>query len=221
MSWQKEKRWRRSCGNRSRGSVGLQMPSEAALRALAAARGIAYAVLFVVLWAWLSVWVRGFDSRVPFAIGESARPFGFALGIVGGVVAFACVAVFATRGRGTPAPFDAPRAFVPSGPYQFVRNPMCLGAAGVIAGAGLLWRSPAILLLAAGFLAFFHAFVLLYEEPTLRRRFGESYEQYTRSVRRWLPSRPAVLGTLGAVVALYLLALLLAPLAGGALGSFF
>jgi protein-S-isoprenylcysteine O-methyltransferase Ste14 len=197
------------------------MPSEAVLRALAAARGIAYAVLFVALWAWLAVWVRGFDSRIPFTIGENARPFGFALGVVGGFVAFACVAVFATRGRGTPAPFDAPRAFVPSGPYRFVRNPMYLGAAAVIAGAGLLWRSPGILLLAAGFLVFFHAFVLLYEEPTLRGRFGESYERYTRSVRRWMPSRLAVLGALGAVAALYLLALLLAPLAGGMLGDVF
>jgi alpha-beta hydrolase superfamily lysophospholipase len=30
-------------------------------------------------------------------------------------------------------------------------------------------------------------FVMGYEEPTLRRRFGESYERYTREVRRWLP----------------------------------
>jgi protein-S-isoprenylcysteine O-methyltransferase Ste14 len=30
-------------------------------------------------------------------------------------------------------------------------------------------------------------FVLGYEEPTLRRRFGPAYEQYVRTVGRWLP----------------------------------
>lgn len=32
--------------------------------------------------------------------------------------------------------------------------------------------------------------VLLYEQPTLRRRFGELYDRYCRSVRRWRPGRP-------------------------------
>ncbi len=30
-------------------------------------------------------------------------------------------------------------------------------------------------------------FVLLYEEPTLRRKFGADYEEYCRHVRRWIP----------------------------------
>jgi protein-S-isoprenylcysteine O-methyltransferase Ste14 len=30
-------------------------------------------------------------------------------------------------------------------------------------------------------------FVLLYEEPKLRRLFGAEYEEYCRNVRRWLP----------------------------------
>jgi protein-S-isoprenylcysteine O-methyltransferase Ste14 len=46
-----------------------------------------------------------------------------------------------------------------------------------------------------------HLEVVWYEEPALRRRFGESYEGYCRSVRRWLPGRrsgraePGVAGT--------------------------
>ena len=32
-----------------------------------------------------------------------------------------------------------------------------------------------------------HGFVLLYEEPTLRREFGPSYDAYRASVRRWWP----------------------------------
>ena len=32
-----------------------------------------------------------------------------------------------------------------------------------------------------------HLFVVLYEEPTLRRKFGESYRAYCASVPRWIP----------------------------------
>ena len=32
-----------------------------------------------------------------------------------------------------------------------------------------------------------HLFVILYEEPTLRRKFAAEYEAYSRNVRRWWP----------------------------------
>ncbi len=189
---------------------------EALPRAFAAIRGILYAVGFVALWGWLATAVRRYDSRIPFQPGDSLAPLGIALAIVGTFVAFSCVAVFATRGRGTPAPFDPPRRFVASGPYRFVRNPMYLGAAAVIAGAGLYVGSASIILLAMLFLAFFHIFVLVYEEPHLRAQFGDSYAEYTRSVSRWLP-RPAsvILGLALALGAVYLLAALFLPAANG------
>jgi protein-S-isoprenylcysteine O-methyltransferase Ste14 len=36
-----------------------------------------------------------------------------------------------------------------------------------------------------------HLFVILYEEPTLRGKFGADYEAYCRNVRRWWPSLTA------------------------------
>jgi protein-S-isoprenylcysteine O-methyltransferase Ste14 len=33
----------------------------------------------------------------------------------------------------------------------------------------------------------FHLFVVLYEERTLKRRFGASYEEYCKTVPRWIP----------------------------------
>jgi protein-S-isoprenylcysteine O-methyltransferase Ste14 len=36
------------------------------------------------------------------------------------------------------------------------------------------------------FLAF-HLFVVLYEEPALRKSFGGSYDRYRESVPRWIP----------------------------------
>jgi len=44
----------------------------------------------------------------------------------------------------------------------------------------------AVALVAAGVLAT-ALFVLLYEEPTLRKKFGADYEEYCRHVRRWVP----------------------------------
>jgi protein-S-isoprenylcysteine O-methyltransferase Ste14 len=155
-----------------------------------ALRAALYAFGFVFLWWWLAVSVRPFDARLPFTIPVWARVPGLALVLPGGLLVFWCIATFATRGRGTPAPFDPPREFVAAGPYRWVRNPMYIGAFGVLLGAGLAARSPAIVGLAFFFLLVIHLFVLLYEEPTLSRRFGEPYLRYKSSVRRWLPRFP-------------------------------
>jgi protein-S-isoprenylcysteine O-methyltransferase Ste14 len=32
-----------------------------------------------------------------------------------------------------------------------------------------------------------HFFIVLYEEPTLKRRFGAAYEDYLKRVPRWIP----------------------------------
>lgn len=98
-----------------------------------------------------------------------------------------CLWHFATTGRGTPGPWDPPRRFVGRGPYRYVRNPMYISAALVIGGEALLFVSVPLLIYLAGFFVAVHAFVLGYEEPTLRRLFGEEYESYRRAVPRWIP----------------------------------
>lgn len=110
---------------------------------------------------------------------------------LGAILVLACAGVFIIRGRGTPAIFDAPRAFVAVGPYRYVRNPMYIGGLMLLFGLGLYLGSVAILLLALLLSCLVHIFVLFYEEPTLMRHFGRSYEEYLRSVRRWIPRWPA------------------------------
>lgn len=109
--------------------------------------------------------------------------------VSGAALAVWCILSFAFLGRGTPAPFDPPRRLVVRGPYRYVRNPMYLGAALALAGAALFYQSGVLLAYAGLFLVLMHAFVVWYEEPTLHRTFGESYEAYRRQVRRWLPTR--------------------------------
>lgn len=160
-------------------------------RLFAVIRGLLYATAFVYLWWWIVTSARGLDHRVPVTFPAWSAAVGLVLAITGGAVALACVLAFGLFGRGTPAPFDAPREFVARGPYRFVRNPMYLGAAGVIAGAGLMIGSPSATGVAIVFLLLAHLFVLFYEEPALEERFGESYRRYRSSVGRWLPRRPS------------------------------
>ena len=109
---------------------------------------------------------------------------------LGACVSLWCVKDFVVRGRGTPAPFDPPTRLVLLGPYRYVRNPMYVGLFLVLIGEAMLYASFFVLLYSLFLVAAAHIFVVFYEEPTLRRKFGESYEQYLRSVPRWLPRMP-------------------------------
>lgn len=94
---------------------------------------------------------------------------------------------FAVRGKGTPLPLDPPKKLVVEGPYRIVRNPMYWGVGSVVLGEAAIFHSVALTELAAVFVVGVIVFVLLVEEPALRRNFGEEYEEYCRRVPRWLP----------------------------------
>lgn len=112
---------------------------------------------------------------------------GMAVGVGGAALALWCVIAFAFVGRGTPLPFDPPRRLVVRGPYRFVRNPMAIGVALALAGAALYYESIDLMTSTGLFVIVIHFLVVLYEEPTLRRTFGDEYEDYSRRVRRWWP----------------------------------
>jgi protein-S-isoprenylcysteine O-methyltransferase Ste14 len=94
---------------------------------------------------------------------------------------------FAVRGKGTPLPLDPPKKLVVEGPYRVVRNPMYWGVGSVMLGEAAVFHSVQLVELAAGFALGVILFVLLYEEPALRQKFGAEFEAYCRRVPRWLP----------------------------------
>ena len=108
----------------------------------------------------------------------------------GAVLYLVCVSAFAVVGRGTPGLWDAPRRLVAVGPYRWVRNPIYLAALLAVLGEAWLFLSVPLLVYAGVMAIFFHLFVTGYEERTLRRTFSESYEQYIRTVPRWIPRPP-------------------------------
>jgi protein-S-isoprenylcysteine O-methyltransferase Ste14 len=109
---------------------------------------------------------------------------------IGLAILLRCIWEFGRRGRGTPAPIDPPKELVVSGLYRYVRNPMYLGVLLILLGEALFFASRALLAYAAAWWLTVHLFVLVYEEPTLARSFGDSYARYRRAVRRWVPGRP-------------------------------
>jgi protein-S-isoprenylcysteine O-methyltransferase Ste14 len=106
-------------------------------------------------------------------------------GLAGLAVLLHCIWGFAVHGKGTLAPIDPPKVLIVHGVYRYTRNPMYLGIIVVLLSQALFFDSFQLLIYAAGVLLGFHLFVILYEEPRLRTRFGESYEGYFKSVPRW------------------------------------
>jgi protein-S-isoprenylcysteine O-methyltransferase Ste14 len=107
--------------------------------------------------------------------------------VLGAAVYFRCAWEFAVRGLGTPAPIAPTKFLVTTALHRYVRNPMYIGVASVILGAAAIFRALHLVEYAALMLLIAHLFVVFYEEPTLRRQFGGSYEKYRRSVPRWIP----------------------------------
>lgn len=146
---------------------------------------------FFAFWFWLLPGWLGF--QVEAAGGARWRWLAVVPSVLGFSVALRCVWDFGWTGHGTPAPFIPPQKLVVTGFYRYVRNPMYVGlAAGwiglwIVFGHANLAAIATVAALALGV----HSFVVFYEEPTLRGKFGEAYQDYCRHVRRWWPRMQA------------------------------
>jgi protein-S-isoprenylcysteine O-methyltransferase Ste14 len=134
---------------------------------------------------WLTGW-RVRHPQPPWA-WVPLRVAGVALLLAGVTVLVGAFVRFVAEGVGTPAPVTPTQHLVVGGLYRYVRNPMYLAVGTTIVGHALLLGQPLLLLYAAAFFVVVAAFVRSYEEPTLRRQFGEEYERYCRAVPAWWP----------------------------------
>lgn len=127
---------------------------------------------------------------VPRELGSWWLPMRIAGGALAAAGALALVhsfVRFVTEGHGTPVPIAPPKRLVVGGLYRYVRNPMYVAVEAVIVGQALLLARLDLAVYAA-FVAFIvTAFVMVYEEPELSRRFGAEYAEYRRGVGRWVP----------------------------------
>ncbi len=138
----------------------------------------------IVIVPWL---LSGWRLAEPFFGWTGTRWIGLVFVILGGPTVAQAMVRFVREGLGTPAPILPTERLVVTGPYRYVRNPMYIGVLSMIVGQALIFGSRAVLMYTLCVAAAFHVFVVLYEEPTLRRRFGAQYETYARQVHRWRP----------------------------------
>jgi len=115
------------------------------------------------------------------------RVIGVLLMALGLPVLLDSFARFAIQGLGTPAPIAPPQHLVVTGLYRYVRNPMYVAVSSLIFGQGLFFGNVSILEYGLAVWLGFHIFVLAYEEPTLRGKFGDEYKEFCAHVRRWWP----------------------------------
>jgi protein-S-isoprenylcysteine O-methyltransferase Ste14 len=77
-------------------------------------------------------------------------------------------------------------AMVQSGIYRRTRNPMYLGMLLALAGWSVWLASPAAMTVLPAFVLYLNRFQIAPEEQALAALFGAEFNQYRRSVRRWL-----------------------------------
>jgi protein-S-isoprenylcysteine O-methyltransferase Ste14 len=146
--------------------------------------------LFVVpgtLAVYLPWLIAGGLMGDPFLGLEATRWLGWLLTAAGAGVLIEAQARFVWQGFGTPAPIAPPSRLVVGGLYRYVRNPMYVAVISLTLGQALIYAEPAVFAYAAFLLAGFHAFVLVYEEPTLMQKFPDDYPAFTAAVPRWWP----------------------------------
>ena len=154
-------------------------------------RSVVVSVLFTIfggpgmVLVYLPYWITRF--RIP--AGQPLWRILIASGLilVGLIPLLDSIRRFIYQGRGTLMPAVPTEHLVVTGLYRYVRNPMYVGVLSVLIGETVLLYSTAMVEYAATVVLGFELFVRLYEEPTLRRRYGAEYLRYCEQVRRWWP----------------------------------
>ncbi len=154
---------------------------------LLALRSLLWTALLPGLFAGYIPWRFFGLAQVRLDFRDPAHVLGLLGVALGAALLAGCIWEFARSGRGTLAPVDPPRELVVRGLYRYVRNPMYLSVSAIVLSECLVTGSRALLGYWVIWFLAVNLFVIGYEEPALRRRFGASYEQYIQRVGRWVP----------------------------------
>ncbi|HYN82422.1 MAG TPA: isoprenylcysteine carboxylmethyltransferase family protein [Gemmatimonadaceae bacterium] len=127
------------------------------------------------------------DRRDPFPVmpPEYAWWIGVALIAVGVVLGVSAFVQF-LRKHTAVMPYRPTTAIIRSGPFRITRNPVYLALTLGYIGVALMMNSAWPLLLLPLVLLVMHRGVVLREERYLEQKFGDEYNSYKVSVRRWI-----------------------------------
>ena len=172
----------------TQGGRDMTPGSNASLSIWLVVRSLLWTILLPGLFAGYVPWRYFGLNRARLDLFRPTDAVGlFCIGL-GTLLLAGCVLEFARSGRGTLSPLDPPRHLVVRGLYRYVRNPMYLSVTIIVLGEVLVSQSLALAVYWAIWFLGVNFFVMGYEEPTLRRQFGASYDEYRRKVGRWIPT---------------------------------
>ena len=110
-----------------------------------------------------------------------------------GLLVFVAGLLFASAGFGrfrklgtAIRPNQPATQLVTTGVYRITRNPMYVGLVAVLAGIGLFFGSIPMLRSAGVMFVYLDRYVIVREEAYLTRTFGETYQTYCATTRRWV-----------------------------------
>tara|TARA_B100001063_G_C16599346_1_gene469862 strand:- start:231 stop:689 length:459 start_codon:yes stop_codon:yes gene_type:complete len=139
--------------------------------------------LISVILMWVTTKVAGFLSVYhPFKIQS------LTLCVLLGV-GFALLGVASFKKHKTsvhPIKTERVVSLVTSGVYQYSRNPMYVGMLLCLVGIGLYTFNPLNILFIVLFVWYMNKYQIIPEEKFLTDKFGASYTEYMKTVRRWL-----------------------------------
>jgi len=90
------------------------------------------------------------------------------------------------RAETTVKPFQESSTLVTSGIYAYTRNPMYVGYVLTLGGLAILVRSLTPWLVVPGFAVLMDRIFIRAEEGMLANKFGETWDSYSKRVRRWV-----------------------------------
>jgi protein-S-isoprenylcysteine O-methyltransferase Ste14 len=83
-------------------------------------------------------------------------------------------------------PYETPRYFVTSGLFRLSRNPLYLGMAITFFGVNIFLGSLSPFIFLIIFIFVIDRLFIPIEEKNLEKKFGKTYIDYKREVRRWI-----------------------------------
>lgn len=120
--------------------------------------------------------------------GPTLRVLGWTL-IVAGLGLDAAAMVTMARRRANILPHRSATALVTTGPFAWSRNPIYLGNAIVLTGAGFALANPWFFLAVGASVAAVTRLAIVREEAHLAALFGRHWEAYRRRTNRWFGRR--------------------------------
>lgn len=128
------------------------------------------------------------DKYLPlpsFSYSDAFSWLGFAIIGAGTALIIISLGLFKIEGE-NPEPWTVSKIIIARGPYRHTRNPMYLGMAMIMLGIALWRGSAGVLFLLPVAIIIIDRLVIEREEAYLVRKFGKTYSDYQKSVRRWL-----------------------------------